>query len=149
MKLLDFQIGRVNLPVFDLSYFFYCSAPLPEHLDNIDYYLDYYYNNLSDFTKQLGSDIHQIYPYDKFKEHWKKYCRFGLLLCLVAQKILLAEENETINIAAGIKESDDYVFNVNISNVDTYVERIENVILHFVNKEFLQYMVGFCGFISC
>ncbi|KAK9732379.1 Ecdysteroid kinase-like family [Popillia japonica] len=64
--LLDWQIIRVTIPVFDLAYFFYTSAS-EMAMKHIDDYLDLYHRELSDQLKKLGNDSDVLYPYAVFK----------------------------------------------------------------------------------
>ncbi|KAI4466682.1 hypothetical protein MML48_2g00018009 [Holotrichia oblita] len=99
LRLVDFQAVRQTLPVTDLSYFFYCSANTQENLDKLDFYLDYYYENLKDFLEKLGNDVDKIYPHDTFKDDWKRFCKYGIMMTLSITRVIVAETGETLNVA--------------------------------------------------
>ncbi|KAI4466539.1 hypothetical protein MML48_2g00015975 [Holotrichia oblita] len=141
LRLVDFQIARETLPVMDLSYFFYCSAITQENLDKLDFYLDYYYENLKDFVKKLGSNVDKIYPYDTFKDDWRRFCKFGIMMSICVSRIVLAETGETLNVAEKIRtdpeEARKALFVVNLSNNDEYVDRMSRVLKHAVKNKYI------------
>lgn len=132
---------RKTLPVMDLSYFLYCSAIAQENLDKFDFYLDYYYENLKDFLEKLGSSAEEIYPYDTFKDDWRRFCKYGIIMTLGVSKMVLAETGETLNVAEKIRtdpeEARKSLFTVNLSNNDEYVERMSRVLNHAVKNKYL------------
>ncbi|KAI4466683.1 hypothetical protein MML48_2g00018010 [Holotrichia oblita] len=141
LRLVDFQLVRKTLPVIDLSNFFYCSAITQENLDKLDFYLDYYYENLKDVLKKLGSNADKIYPYDKFKENWRKFGKYGIIMTLGGSRIVLADAGETVNVAEKIRtdpeEADKTLFSVNLSNNDEYVDRMSRVLKHAVKNKYI------------
>ncbi|KAI4466684.1 hypothetical protein MML48_2g00013522 [Holotrichia oblita] len=141
LRLVDFQLVRKTLPVIDLSNFFYCSAITQENLDKLDFYLDYYYENLKEVLKKLGSNADKIYPYDKFKENWRKFGKYGIIMTLGGSRIVLADAGETVNVAEKIRtdpeEADKTLFSVNLSNNDEYVDRMSRVLKHAVKNKYI------------
>lgn len=125
----------------DLAYFFYCSAITQENLDKLDFYLDYYYDNLNDYVKKLGSDLAKIYPYEIFKDNWRRYCKYGIMMSLCISRIVLAQSGETLNVAEKVRtdpeEARKALFTVNLSNNDEYIERMSRVLKHAVNNKYL------------
>ncbi|KAK9720321.1 Ecdysteroid kinase-like family [Popillia japonica] len=141
LRLVDFQVIRRTLPVMDLAYFFYCSAITQENLDKLDFYLDYYYDNLNDYVKKLGSNLAKIYPYEIFKDNWRRYCKYGIMMSLCISRIVLAQSGETLNVAEKVRtdpeEARKALFTVNLSNNDEYIERMSRVLKHAVKNKYL------------
>ncbi|KAF2901789.1 hypothetical protein ILUMI_04405 [Ignelater luminosus] len=138
MCLIDFQIARLGSPILDLSYFLY-SCGSKEVLNNYEYYMDEYHNSLSTHLRQLGSNPEKLYPYSVFREQWKKFSRFGLIVSVLLVHIMLSEENEVCDfteIAESGKSVSD-AFDYAISNSEVYNDRARHIILHFVNNRFI------------
>lgn len=132
VRLLDFQTSKVESPALDLCYFLY-SCGSKEVLDKLDYFMQLYHGKLSEFVTELGSDPEKLFSYRILKEHWKKYAKFGLILCASTIHAMLTEREEAIDLGH-VAESEGSVsnaFNYEIKNVDEYNNRLKNIILHF------------------
>ncbi|XP_071053936.1 uncharacterized protein [Onthophagus taurus] len=133
IKLIDWQGQSLNSPLLDFNYFFYTLATKKE-LDNAHYYLNLYYNILSERIRELGSDPNKVYPYNVFLEHWRKSAMFGLFMAFCVIKAQLVENDEIPNM---MDESGDEFFGVKIKNQDKYNERIRDLIEYFINQKLL------------
>ncbi|KAI4467395.1 hypothetical protein MML48_2g00011502 [Holotrichia oblita] len=138
VSILDWQMMMVSLPVIDISYFFYSSGDKTD-LDDLQHYLNHYHQCLSVHIEALGSSPEMLYPHAKFCEHWKKYCRYGLIFALLVIKNMLTEKEEVIfkKEAATESESSCDMFMFPIKNDKLYKTRIRNIIIHFVKNGFL------------
>ncbi|CAH1170176.1 unnamed protein product [Phaedon cochleariae] len=83
IRFIDFQLTRVGTVVYDLSYCIYASCS-GETIDNLDYYLKIYHQSLSESLKGYDLDPELIYSYENFKDEWKQYSKFGLIMGLLA-----------------------------------------------------------------
>ncbi|KAF2901786.1 hypothetical protein ILUMI_04402 [Ignelater luminosus] len=136
--LIDLQISRLGPSVFDLSYFLYaCSSK--EVLDNHKLYLNIYYEKLSLYLKKLGSNPDKVYPHAIFQEQWKKYSKFGLICSMVLIHMLVSKQDEVIDFTDITESGQSLVdaFNYDIENLEVYNNRVRDVILHFVDNEYI------------
>lgn len=99
VRLIDFQIARLAPPVIDLTHFLCIGASL-DVMEQLDTYLEMYYESLSDFLKELGSDPEEVYPHQVFIEQWKKFGKFGLAMLLFMLRFALSEEHEVPSLAS-------------------------------------------------
>ncbi|KAF2904589.1 hypothetical protein ILUMI_01587 [Ignelater luminosus] len=134
----DFQISRLGSPVLDLLYFFYTCSP-KEIINELDYYLQLYYNSFSDYLRKLGSDPDKILPYSVLQEHWKKYSRYGLAFSIFVIHIMLTEKDEAIDLSEECEagRSVTEAFDYEIKKMDEFKERVRAIILHFVERKFI------------
>ncbi|KAF2893914.1 hypothetical protein ILUMI_12257 [Ignelater luminosus] len=133
--LFDFQISRLGPPVLDLSYFLYgCSSK--KVIDNLDHYLDIYYESISTHLHRLGCNSKKIYPRLIFQEQWKKYSRYGLINSMMLLHATLSEQDEVKHLTeladSGKKVCD--AFDYKLANVEIYNDRARHIILHFVEN---------------
>nr|XP_022903199.1 uncharacterized protein LOC111415673 [Onthophagus taurus] len=136
IRFIDYQIIRYGSPVTDFSHFFYTSSSKSE-LDNIEYYRNIYYDELTATIKQLGSDPNELYPKSVFDAHWKKYCVNGLNVALFLIRMMTTEAEE-------IPEYNDLSEAMNVVEKmsfepknDGYKERVRDVVMHFYDKEYI------------
>ena len=71
IKLIDFQLCQDNSPIHDLSYFFYSGASKKD-FDDLDNYLKIYYHSFSDFAKELGTNLDELFSFETLKQEWKE-----------------------------------------------------------------------------
>ncbi|KAF2893915.1 hypothetical protein ILUMI_12258 [Ignelater luminosus] len=131
----DFQTSGLGPAALDLSYFLYgCSSKTI--IDNVDHYLDIYYESISTYLEKLGSNSQEIYPRSIFQEQWKKYSRYGLVNSMMLLHATLSEQNEVTDITelanSGKKVSD--VFDYKLANAEIFNDRAKHIILHFVEN---------------
>ncbi|KAI4470023.1 hypothetical protein MML48_1g14949 [Holotrichia oblita] len=93
--LIDWQLLREASPVFDFSFFVYTIASA-EVLDNLSYYLDFYYKHLSDTIRELGSDPDVMYPKDVFEREWKQHGKYGFGMAFISVRMMLAAKDEVM-----------------------------------------------------
>lgn len=129
MRFLDFQLARVHSAAFDLAYFIHLSAP-KRVLDEVDKYLRIYYNSLSDFLKELGSDPDSVFPFDVFMMQWKKYRKFGLAMGLVGFRFMLTEQDEVPELTT--KEILEQSLVRDIANQKEQDRRVIDMVRYFV-----------------
>lgn len=133
MCFLDFQISRVGSPLLDFSYYIYTSAP--KHvLEDIDKYLNIYYDSLCSCLQEYGCNPDDVFPYAVFIKHWQKYSKFGLILSLLLFRFALCDKDEAPNLT-----DQDYAedFLRPIKNEDALNERVINVVKHFVDNNLI------------
>lgn len=99
-------------------------------MDKVDKYLQIYYNSLSDFIRQLGSDPDTVYPFEVFMKHWKQFRNFGLAMSLFGFRFILSEEDEALSLTT--KEEYANGFTKTMANQEEQDRRVTDVIKHFV-----------------
>ncbi|KAI4467391.1 hypothetical protein MML48_2g00009471 [Holotrichia oblita] len=140
VMLLDWQAIRSGSPTFDLSYFFYTTAPVSKKtLKRVDDFLEIYHEELSKQIKQLGSNPDKLYPLSDLKKEWHRYAKFGFCMAFMILKAMLGKKEEMPNFdGTDMTEAlrDGKFFN-NVSNDDEYMRRMRNLAEHFLLNEFL------------
>ncbi|XP_018321913.1 uncharacterized protein LOC108734748 [Agrilus planipennis] len=140
MKFLDWQFSRLASPVIDLSYFFYCNGP-QEAFDNLEHYMKLYHNTLGTSLKDMGTDVEKVFPYSTFKNHWRKYAKFGLAVaCTLINIYYNPNHNEALNISELMESGSNFAetfANSEILDNQTYKKRMRGVVTHFVNNGFI------------
>nr|XP_022909481.1 uncharacterized protein LOC111420665 [Onthophagus taurus] len=133
---LDFQIINYNTPIHDFTHFFYTSSS-KEDQDNLEHYINMYYETLSDFIKKLGSDPEKTYPKSVFNAHWKKYCSNGINVAMFMIKMMTSESDEVPDFAkTSEKESILDALSYEPKNTD-YKKRVRDIIVHFCDRGFI------------
>ncbi|KAL3288598.1 hypothetical protein HHI36_003036 [Cryptolaemus montrouzieri] len=132
IKLLDWQACFYGSPVLDLSYFLYSAAPV-EILNNWEIYLKIYYNALTTFLPQQKNIMEIIYPLRILKDHWKKYCEFGMIRGLIITKIKLSDTTNLVDPAESGES--DYFERIMYADCDRegLCERVYDLFGHMEN----------------
>lgn len=112
-----------NSPVYDLSFILYTCGAV-EDLENLKQLLDIYYETLSSFSKQLGSNLDKLFSYETFLNHWRRYSIFGFSLIPLMMKLLYCR-NEDIKTdeATNVGEFTSWVVETEIDDIE-YEDRI-------------------------
>ncbi|XP_003706592.3 uncharacterized protein LOC100875535 [Megachile rotundata] len=138
--MLDFQLARSGSPVLDLSTFIYACTDKSVWDTQFDKILKFYYDELCDGIKFLGSNPENIYPWSTFMKEVKEYFVFGLIFALEIIPMSLLDESESFDLDI-IK--DDTVVDIadvwTLSNIKSKSGRVRlaNIIVHAVEKGFL------------
>lgn len=136
IKLIDFQMVSSGSPVYDLSYCFYTGG-FGEAFDKLNHYLQIYHQNLTETLKEFDLDAEQMYSFNKLKDEWKKYSKFGFAMSFMLWKVKLAETQdlpdfndlENAQIIEPLKIADD--------KIDDYKQRIREIVIHMYKNDFL------------
>lgn len=94
IKLIDWQLSRYGSPVLDLVYFiFNCTD---EELRSHSYHrlLSIYYNSLSKHLHNLGGNVDKQFPRSAFRDHLKRFGRYGFLMSLMVMPIICTPTDE-------------------------------------------------------
>lgn len=140
MCFLDFQICASHSPAMDLSYFMYSSSP-KEIYDNLDHYLQVYYDSLSKTIRDLGSDPEALIPFAELKNQWKKFSRYGLMMSSIVLKICIQEEDEVMDFSDAMEASGGTEkmagFTKKGRHDAVYNERLKSLLVHMIKNNFL------------
>ena len=130
MRLIDFQLMFVGTPVCDLSYCLYSGAS-KKVFDNLNDYLEVYYDSFSSFVKSLGSDTEKLFPFSALKDHWKKYSRFGLIMALAVIKMKLTHSEDIVDLTDDI-EMDQFaeIMAKQKFDAESYNKRVRGLLWH-------------------
>ncbi|KFB41199.1 hypothetical protein ZHAS_00008763 [Anopheles sinensis] len=94
IKLIDWQLSRYGSPVLDLVYFiFNCTD---EELRSHSYHrlLSIYYDSLSKHLHNLGGNVDKLFPRSAFRDHLKRFGRYGFLMSLMVMPIICTPNDE-------------------------------------------------------
>ncbi|XP_065156831.1 uncharacterized protein [Atheta coriaria] len=133
VKLLDWQLVKTGPVVMDVSYFFYSIAS-KETMDKLDYYLKIYHDSLSTHLKAFDLNADEVFPFDAFKSQWKRFALFGLSMTVLLRQMMLLDSDE----APDFTESSGFPeIRINKEKAITYRQQIKEVLVHFVDREFI------------
>lgn len=118
-----------------MQQFFY-SIATSEQLDKLDDFMKCYHDNLVEHIRNLGSNPDVLYPFDVFTEQWRKFSKFGLTMAFMIVKVRLFENDEIPDVVLITPEGTEK-FVSNIKNQDIYIKRMKDLLLHFINRNFL------------
>ncbi|GJQ78465.1 hypothetical protein Trydic_g11582 [Trypoxylus dichotomus] len=139
MVLFDWQFIRSGSPAFDISSFFYTTAPVSKKvLKRLDDFLEIYHEELSKQLKMMGSDAEILYPLSALKKEWQQYCKFGFFMAFLIIKKMLAENDQMPNFeTVGMEDAlkDEKLFG-EVKNEAEYFNRLRNLTEHFLLNEF-------------
>lgn len=106
VRLVDFQMCLSGSVVLDLSYLFY-SGGTKEILDNLEHYLEIYYDSFSDTLRSFKLDPSKIFSFKNLKEEWKDHCAFGFIMGQMVWRNKLAQYTESVIAINDNKKFDD------------------------------------------
>ncbi|CAG9858854.1 unnamed protein product [Phyllotreta striolata] len=139
MVMLDFQISCVFSPMIDLALFLYCGGSKVE-LDQLEYILEYYHKELSSFLSELGSDVEKLFPVSVMWEHWRKYAFHGFNGGTCILELFFVETDDVPNFDDtstwqddGSGSGDQKLFNIKVKNREPYLERLRDIVEHYLN----------------
>ncbi|KAK4884248.1 hypothetical protein RN001_000519 [Aquatica leii] len=127
MCFIDWQLSRLCSPVFDLSYFLFTCTDKQFRDKYYDEMINEYYDSLSSFLLELGSDSKKLFPFSVLKDHLKLFSVFGLFMSIQSLYSSLSEHGE---VPYFLKKSEEKVKQTS-THTDTYSVRIKDVILDF------------------
>lgn len=103
-------------------------------MDDVDKFLGIYYESLSSFMKELGSDPEKLFPLSALKEHWRKYSYFGLVMSVVLFKFMFFDSDELYSIT---EASFGKIFTNAIKREELCNQRAIDVIVHFAEHDLI------------
>ncbi|KAF2904033.1 hypothetical protein ILUMI_02130 [Ignelater luminosus] len=127
--LLDWQLARAGSPALDLAYFIFTCTDKPLRDGHYDHLIQEYYESLSSFLRELGSDPDKLFPFEVLQEHLKKFCIFGLFIAITIV-YGMSSEAEDIPDIHNMTQLEE--LNFETSNIQKYYARIRGVVLDFI-----------------
>ncbi|KAF2904036.1 hypothetical protein ILUMI_02133 [Ignelater luminosus] len=131
--LLDWQLARAGSPVLDLAYFIFACTDKPLRDEHYDHLIQEYYESLSSFLHELGSDPDKLFPFEVLQEHLKKFCVFGLYMAIMILYVINSEVEEIPDFH-NITDTEECMeeWRYETKNIEKYYERMRGVILDFI-----------------
>ncbi|XP_063930086.1 uncharacterized protein LOC135142329 [Zophobas morio] len=119
VAILDWQISKFTSPVTDLSYFLFAGIS-EENIADIDTILKDYYRYFCEYLKRLDSKFADMYTVENFFDWWKKYSKYGLVMCILPIKSLYSEKKDLPDMAEvadrGIDVGESFKFETSDKN---------------------------------
>lgn len=99
-----------------------------------DHFIQEYYNSLSTFLAELGSDANKLFPFEVLKEHLKNFSVYGLYMAMMVLFVMLSDPNEIPDINT-LKEGETLndKFQYVPKNNDKFRSRIRGVLYDYIN----------------
>ncbi|KRT78401.1 hypothetical protein AMK59_7341, partial [Oryctes borbonicus] len=136
--LIDWQLLRQASPVFDISYFFYTISS-QEGLDNLNHYLELYYQELRERIKGLGSDPDTLYPLHVFRKEWKENSKYGFAMAFMLVRMMLSADDEIVSMEGldfGNAEDMQRMY-PKLKEEDEFIRRMKALAEHMIKNDFL------------
>lgn len=124
-------------PVKDLSHAFYSSGS-KEVLNDLDKYLNIYYEQFSFSVRKLGSDPEKVYPYSILKRDWKTYSKFGFMMGIMVNKNKLTYEDDImdfVDVIEGVATEEN--LKKQVYDKEEFERRFLNMALHIYEQDAL------------
>ncbi|KAB0799214.1 hypothetical protein PPYR_07094 [Photinus pyralis] len=132
MCLIDWQMARVGSPVLDLSCFLFTSTDKQLRDQHYDSLIKEYYDSLSSFLIELGSDPEVLFPFNILQEHLKIFSVYGLFMAIQSLYFMVSGEDEIPDVHNFTSEEEGMVQMKYVpKNIDRYTSRIRDVVVDF------------------
>lgn len=101
--------------------------------------LEKYYDKLSNFLRQLGTEPNLAYPVENFLKEWKKNAKFGVLLTFLVMKGCCSDEDEVIDLDKIADAGESFASNMNheIKNKDLLRKRMKPLIKYALKYDLI------------
>ncbi|CAH1173639.1 unnamed protein product [Phaedon cochleariae] len=139
MRIIDFQLIRTGTVVYDISYCIY-SDGCKKTLDDLEHYLQVYHHSLSESLRGYDLDPEEVYPYDIFKEEWKRYSKLGLILGILCNSSKYFETDSLKTFSDMIdegEEEEEITTNVYMHKSEKFLDIGRGLVLHMFHNDFL------------
>lgn len=81
--------------------------------------------------KELGSDPDEVFPYETFLEHWKKYSLFGFSIAPMSMKMLFADDSDLPKEVKTVSDTYQWIIDIDIEKKG-YADRIIGICRRFL-----------------
>lgn len=127
---MDFQLVVEGTPVFDLSYFFYTGGS-KNLFDNLEHYLDVYYESFTEAASNLGEKAEDLFPREVLSQDWKKYSKYGMMLALLLTQIKLISKEDSVKMVKDMNKKTSKMEDFEVKVDDTlFDQRAADIIRH-------------------
>ncbi|XP_072387289.1 uncharacterized protein [Diabrotica undecimpunctata] len=135
MAIVDWQVVRYHSPVIDLSFILYSIASKPE-ISESPSLLKYYYEELTKFLMELGTDVRSIFPYSVLLDHWRKYAIYGFAhaCCYMDFNFVNPDDAPSLDNLDDMSSVSKNLSVINLGNNQMYTERLIAIVEHYFNN---------------
>ncbi|XP_077293044.1 uncharacterized protein LOC143916044 [Arctopsyche grandis] len=119
--IVDFQSTGCTIPAGDVMSFIYLNVNDERRHDNLEKYLQGYYNSLGNELKQNGFDVEKLIPWEEFRTSCETYKSLAMVQCVILQQLGLIDGKQAKNI---FKNPEDSYRLMYISRSDLIVKLI-------------------------
>ncbi|XP_063932832.1 uncharacterized protein LOC135144705 [Zophobas morio] len=138
VAILDWQVSKFTSPVTDLSYFLFAGIS-KEDIADIDTILKDYYRHFCEYLRRLGSKFADTYTVENFFDGWKKYGKYGLVMCIMPIKSLYSEKKDLPDIAEaadrGLNVGESFKFE--LSDKNGFKNRLRPIVEYAVRNSLI------------
>ncbi|KAB0794516.1 hypothetical protein PPYR_11355 [Photinus pyralis] len=128
--ILDWQHSRMDSPAVDLVTFILSSADTSA-LEQFDGLVVEYYNSLSSFLRELGSDPNEVLPFEVLKSELKTYGIVGLFMTVLLLHVYAAGDQKLPSLVTDESYSDGFALTYNLDDRTQYDCRMRAAIFQF------------------
>ncbi|KAK5642416.1 hypothetical protein RI129_008583 [Pyrocoelia pectoralis] len=132
--IIDWQLSRIGLPVFDILHFFFVSTRKDFRDNHYIELLQVYYQSFSSFLRQLGSDPEALMSFDVLLQQLKEFSAFPFYFALWALAADMKKSEEMPDLYNNLTE-DALVNFFSESPSDEYINAMRDVITHLIKYD--------------
>ncbi|XP_058454340.1 uncharacterized protein LOC131432220 [Malaya genurostris] len=106
IRLLDWQCCRYTSPVVDLTCFIFIASSKAFRDEHYQHLLDYYYNNVADSIRRLGSDPEQLFPRTAFHQQLARFGWAGLVMAAICLPVITTKAEDVPDLEQFVEQID-------------------------------------------
>ncbi|KAK4884189.1 hypothetical protein RN001_000460 [Aquatica leii] len=134
MCLLDWQVGFIGSPVYDLSFFIFSNTNKSLRDKYYHMLINEYYRSLSTFLRKLGSNPKKMFSFETLQDHLKKFSLFGVLIGVWVSLGRIYEVDEHPKIFTTIDENQmSNKFKEEPKDSKAYFAAVEDILLDYIS----------------
>ncbi|KAJ3646085.1 hypothetical protein Zmor_023694 [Zophobas morio] len=138
VAILDWQVSKFTSPLTDLSYFLFAGIS-KEDIADIDTILRDYYRYFCEYLRRLNSKFADTYTIQNFFDWWKRYGKYGLVMCIVPIKSLYSEKKDLPDMAEAADRGVDVgeSFKFETSDKNGFKDRLRPIVEYAVKNSLI------------
>lgn len=142
--LLDWQLSRYLSPIIDFCHFMFVCTDSEFRKLHYESLIELYYSTVQSHLKLLGCEASQLFPYDTFRDHFKKFGKFILFIAMLAIPII-STPNEDLpdmgklheELQGNLDDTSAFINSFKSENNKNYVHRMSGAVRDLVDYGYL------------
>ncbi|XP_045603808.1 uncharacterized protein [Procambarus clarkii] len=107
VRLLDFQICRKASPATDLNYFMYTSFNGDDRKDNLDVFINTYFDSVKKVMEAGGAGVG--FTVQELRQEYHKKNLFGLIMAMMVVPLVVSEGADVMDLDSPIEDMDKFM----------------------------------------
>lgn len=142
--LLDWQLSRYTSPAIDFCYFMFVCTDKSFRDQHFEEFVELYYATVRNHLKAFGCEAAELFPYDLFKSHLKRFGRFILHFAMMVIPVICTPNEDLPDTEKLMEEMQErptdakyFIDAYKAENNKNYVSRMSDVVRDMVNYGYL------------